>query len=277
MANNNTKQKTKITLGEHPDFPVTNDCAIMTSQDLAKHTNALFSRIFADYSGCKIIMDQQQDPNTMQMILNQNHPIQVELYFALGKSSDDSKTLYAFKPITDKVKEHSVGGKMNFVEMCMGHNIAITQNKSSEVTQEAIDIFSDMLWYEVATRTSTNPSAKEFANLGIVAEASTLQGQTPYMTPNTQKLVYNVVKFVDINSILSMLFGGAEDGTQMIYQVIPIKPIVNLQGVQMMPNASEQKWLFNVMRINPQNLSDLFNELGAYNVTGGMNIYTDKY
>lgn len=272
-----TKQKTKIGLAEHPDFPVTNDCAIMTSQDLARHTNALFSRIFADYSGCKIIMDQQQDPNTMQLVLNQNHPIQVELYFALGNSADESKKLYAFRPITEKVKDHSVGGKMNYVEMCMGHNIAITQNKSSEVTQAAIDIFSTMLWYEIATRTSVNPTAKEFANLGIVAEASTFQGQTPYMTPNTQKLVYNVVKYVDINSILSMLFGDAEDGSPMIYQVVPIKPIVNLQGVQMVPNMAEQKWLFNVTRINQQNLSDLFNELGAYNVTGGMNIYTDKY
>lgn len=272
-----TKQKTKIGLAEHPDFPVTNDCAIMTSQDLARHTNALFSRIFADYSGCKIIMDQQQDPNTMQLVLNQNHPIQVELYFALGNSADESKKLYAFRPITEKVKDHSVGGKMNYVEMCMGHNIAITQNKSSEVTQDAIDIFSTMLWYEIATRTSVNPTAKEFANLGIVAEASTFQGQTPYMTPNTQKLVYNVVNYVDINSILSMLFGDAEDGSPMIYQVVPIKPIVNLQGVQMVPNMAEQKWLFNVTRINQQNLSDLFNELGAYNVTGGMNIYTDKY
>lgn len=272
-----TKQKTKIGLAEHPDFPVTNDCAIMTSQDLARHTNALFSRIFADYSGCKIIMDQQQDPKTMQLVLNQNHPIQVELYFALGNSADESKKLYAFRPITEKVKDHSVGGKMNYVEMCMGHNIAITQNKSSEVTQDAIDIFSTMLWYEIATRTSVNPTAKEFANLGIVAEASTFQGQTPYMTPNTQKLVYNVVKYVDINSILSMLFGDAEDGSPMIYQVVPIKPIVNLQGVQMVPNMAEQKWLFNVTRINQQNLSDLFNELGAYNVTGGMNIYTDKY
>lgn len=272
-----TKQKTKIGLAEHPDFPVTNDCAIMTSQDLARHTNALFSRIFADYSGCKIIMDQQQDPNTMQLVLNQNHPIQVELYFALGNSADDTKKLYAFRPITEKVKDRSVGGKMNYVEMCMGHNIAITQNKSSEVTQDAIDIFSTMLWYEIATRTSVNPTAKEFANLGIVAEASTFQGQTPYMTPNTQKLVYNVVKYVDINSILSMLFGDAEDGSPMIYQVVPIKPIVNLQGVQMVPNMAEQKWLFNVTRINQQNLSDLFNELGAYNVTGGMNIYTDKY
>lgn len=272
-----TKQKTKIGLAEHPDFPVTNDCAIMTSQDLARHTNALFSRIFADYSGCKIIMDQQQDPNTMQLVLNQNHPIQVELYFALGNSADESKKLYAFRPITEKVKDHSVGGKMNYVEMCMGHNIAITQNKSSEVTQDAIDIFSTMLWYEIATRTSVNPTAKEFANLGIVAEASTFQGQTPYMTPNTQKLVFNVVKYVDINSILSMLFGDAEDGSPMIYQVVPIKPIVNLQGVQMVPNMAEQKWLFNVTRINQQNLSDLFNELGAYNVTGGMNIYTDKY
>lgn len=272
-----TRKKATINLAKHPDFPATNDCAIMTSQDLAKHTNALFSRVFADYAGCKIIMDQQQDPNTMQLVLNQNHPVQLELYFALGNSTDENKKLYAFKPISDKVKEQSVGGKMNYIERCMGHNIAITQNKSSEITQDAIDIFSSMLWYEVAMRTSANPSPKEFNNLGIVVEATTVQGQTPYMTPNTQKYVYNVVKFVDINSVLAMLFGNADDGSQMIYQVVPIKPIINTAMLQMIPNTNEQKWLFNVMRINQQNISDLFNELGAYNVTNGINIYTDKY
>lgn len=270
------RKKTTINLAEHPEFPATNDCSIMTSQDLAKHVNALFRRVFADYAGCKVILDQKQDQSTGQLILDQNHPIQLELYFALGKTDNDKK-IYAFKPITDKVKEQSVNGKMDYIEKCMGHNITITQNKSSEITQDAIDILSSMLWYNVATRISLNPTAKEFNNLGIVVEATTVQGQTPYMTPNTQKFVYNVVQFVDINSVLAMLFGGSEDGSNMIYQVVPLKPIATMPGVQMIPNTTEQKWLFNVTRINQQNLSDLFNKLGAYNMTNGINFYTDSY
>lgn len=273
------RKKATIKLAQHPEFPITNNSAVMLSQDLARHTNALFSRVFADYSGCKIIMDQVTDPNTAALSLNQNHPVQVELYFALGKSSDDSKKIYAFKPIQDKIKDEHVGGEMNYVERVMGHNIAITQNKSSEITQDAIDIFSSMLWYEVATRTSVNPSAKEFNHLGIVVEGSTVQGQVPYMTPTTQKYVYNIVRMIDINSIMAMLFGEQdENGDTLIYQVTPIKPVIQMaSNIQMIPNTMDTKWLFNVTRYNQRNIADLMNELGAYNVTNGINIYTDKY
>lgn len=274
------REKTSIKLTSHPDFPATNQSAIMTSSDLARCTNTLFKNVFDDYSGCKVYIDQFMNPNAEQSQMTQNNPVQVELYFALGSSNSDNKKIQAFRPITESIKDHHIGGKMNYIERTMGHNIAITQNKSSEITQEGIDIIGSMLCYDIAIRTSMNPSAKEFNNLGIVVEGSTTQGQTPYMTPATKKIVYNIVKFVDINSILNMLFGGTdEDGNPVIYQTTPIKPIIPIQNNTgfMMPNSIEQKWLFNVSRLNQQRMADLCNELGAYNVTNGMNIYTETF
>lgn len=274
------REKTTIKLASHPDFPATNQSALMTSSDLARYTNTLFKSVFDDYSGCKVYIDQFMNSNSDQSQMTASHPVQVELYFALGSSNSDNKKIQAFRPITDTIREQHIGGKMNYIERTMGHNIAITQNKSSEITQEGIDIIGSMLWFEVASRTSMNPTAKEFNNLGIVVEGSTTQGQTPYMTPSTQKIIYNIVKFVDINSILNMLFGATdEDGNPVIYQTAPIKPIIPMQNNTgfIMPNAIEQKWLFNVSRLNQQRMADLCNELGAYNVTNGMNIYTETF
>lgn len=276
------RKKIRFELAEHPVFPATNECAVMTSQDLAKHVNALFNRIFADYAGCKIIIDQYKDPNSQNLILNNEHPVQLELIFALGDSYDDnSKKLYAFRPITEKIKETTATtGKMNYVERCIGHNISISQNRSSEITQEGVDILSSMLWYELGRKLSQNPSVKEFNNLKIIAEGTSANNQNLYMHQNPQKYVYNIVKGIDINTVISMLFGfKSEDGLPMLYGVSPLKPIVNM--MQMIPNMqqrnSEQKWLFTVIRYNQQVISDLLNELGAYNINQGISYYSDTY
>lgn len=104
-------RKATINLAKHPDFPATNDCAIMTSQDLAKHTNALFSRVFADYAGCKIIMDQQQDPNTMQLVLNQNHPVQLELYLLSEILQTKARNCMHSNRYLTKLKNSQLEGK----------------------------------------------------------------------------------------------------------------------------------------------------------------------
>ena len=268
------KKKAKINVEVHPEFPATSDSCIMTSTDLARHVNSLMNGIFADYAGCKVLLDQQADPVTGNLVFDQYHPVRVELYFAFGEGKDTDKC-YAFRPITDRLKDQHIGGKMNYIERCLGHNIAITQNKSAEITQDGIDIISSILRYDVSVGLSANPSPKEFANRGIVAEATSYQGNTPYVMPNTQKLIYNVINYTDINSILNVLFGNAENGSPMVYQTIPIKPVIMNNSAMIVPNANEQKWLFNVSRINQQNLADKLNELGAYNITSGMNIITE--
>lgn len=277
------REKTKITIPGHPEFPVTNDGAIMTSTDISKHVNALFKRIFADYAGCRVFVDQTQDPSMQQLALSQAHPVQLELYFTLGKPVDTDKRLVAFRQLTDKARESAgnTKGRMNYIQMAMGYNVAVTNNKSSEITQEAIDVLGDMLWYDVAMNMSMNPSAKEFNNKGIIVEASTTDngspyGGAPYLTPNTQRIVYNIVRCIDINSVLALLFSD-DDNDPMIYNVTPLKPVIPTMNGFNVPNITEQKWLFSVNRINKQNFYDLCNELGTFNTTGGLNICTDSF
>lgn len=273
-----TRQKATFNLVDRPDFPSTHDGMIITSRDLSKHVNALMTRIFADYSGCRIYVDQGSTGiDGMPVTMNQNHPVQLELYFNLGNHVDGERRLYAFRPITDSIKDAvGEGKKRSYVAQALGHNVAITQNKSSEITDDGIDILSDMLWYEVATRMSKNPTAKEFNKKGIIVEASTANGNTPYMTLNAQRTVYNVVRYVDICSILAMLF--EDDDKKLVYSVTPIKPIMPMTGGYVVPNVGgDQKWLFNVSRINQETFFDLCNEIGTFSSSNGLNITTDTY
>ena len=273
-----TRQKATFNLVDRPDFPSTHDGMIITSRDLSKHVNALMTRIFADYSGCRIYVDQGSTGiDGMLVTMNQNHPVQLELYFNLGNHVDGERRLYAFRPITDSIKDAvGEGKKRSYIAQALGHNVAITQNKSSEITDDGIDILSTMLWYEVATRMSKNPTAKEFNKKGIIVEASTANGNTPYMTPNAQRTVYNVVRYVDICSILAMLF--EDDDKKLVYSVTPIKPIMPMTGGYVVPNVGgDQKWLFNVSRINQETFFDLCNEIGTFSSSNSLNITTDKY
>lgn len=273
-----TRQKATFNLVDRPDFPSTHDGMIITSRDLSKHVNALMTRIFADYSGCRIYVDQGSTGiDGMPVTMNQNHPVQLELYFNLGNHVDGERRLYAFRPIIDSIKDAvGEGKKRSYIAQALGHNVAITQNKSSEITDDGIDILSSMLWYEVATRMSKNPTAKEFNKKGIIVEASTANGNTPYMTPNAQRTVYNVVRYVDICSILAMLF--EDDDKKLVYSVTPIKPIMPMTGGYVVPNVGgDQKWLFNVSRINQETFFDLCNEIGTFSSSNGLNITTDTY
>ena len=273
-----TRQKATFNLVDRPDFPSTHDGMIITSRDLSKHVNALMTRIFADYSGCRIYVDQGSTGiDGMPVTMNQNHPVQLELYFNLGNHVDGERRLYAFRPITDSIKDAvGEGKKRSYIAQALGHNVAITQNKSSEITDDGIDILSSMLWYEVATRMSKNPTAKEFNKKGIIVEASTANGNTPYMTPNAQRTVYNVVRYVDICSILAMLF--EDDDKKLVYSVTPIKPIMPMTGGYVVPNVGgDQKWLFNVSSINQETFFDLCNEIGTFSSSNGLNITTDTY
>ena len=270
--------KATLNFKSKPKFPATNDNMLITSKDLCKYINTLMSNIFADFAGSKVYVDQgTTDVNGMAVPMNPAHPVQIELYFNLVQHDENEKRIYAFRSIVDSVKEaagHTGKGK-SYIAQVLGHNMAITQNKSSEITEDAMDILGQMLWYDVASRMSNKPTAKEFAKKGIYIEASTSAANTPYMNQlNNQRVVYNIVRFVDINSILSMLFD--DEGEKLFYQVVQIKPIMPVVGGYVVPVAgADQKWLFNVFRINQEKFADLCNELGAFSTGNGMNIVTD--
>ena len=275
------KERTKATfeLVEKPAFPKTHDGAMLTSNDLSKHINALMSRIFADYAGSRVFVDQSgsQGLDGSQISLNMRHPVQVELFFGIGNYVESDKKIYAFRPITDSIKAAAGTNAANsYLARAIGHNVAISQNRSSEITEEGIDILSEMLWYEIYSQLPNNPNPKDFSKRGIVVEASTAQPASPYMSQANKPIIYNVVRFMDINSILSKLFD--DEDRKMWYQVAPIKPISTIgPNGYVVPNTVDQKWLFNITRLDQEQFLDLCNEIGTFNASAGINMVTDSY
>lgn len=257
------REKARITLHENPSFPITTDGAIMSSQTLAGYVNELFSRVFADYLGCKIFVDIQ----------DQIHPVQLQLFFAVGDiDPENTDKLIAFRLIKGANTAYTEQNKMNYSALMSNYNATVTSNRSSEITEDAIDIISSMVYYDTAMKLGKNPTNKDFINQGITIENCTVNGGTPYITPNTQKILTDTVQKVDINSILSILFEKSDEEEKAIYKTTPIKPIIPMN---MPPQTiSDAKWLFIVNRIHKTNFMDVCNnELGSFNPTGNLNIY----
>lgn len=268
--------KAKLQFSEHPEFPVTNEVAIMNSRDICKHVNSIFSRVFADYLGSNVIVDQGR-PDGYGIT---NHPVQIELYFQLGKVNDNAdKKLVAFDPITTNAptrQDGSNGKRMNYIQMTTNHNYIITHNKSSVITQNAIDIFVPMLQMEVARSISADPKASELEQKGVIVEGYNMDPvSTAAGTP--QKVIFNSIRFLDINSILYKLFTAEEDEGNVFYQVTPIKPIIPMINGYMAPNNTDPKWLFQVARLNKNNIISKCNEMGVFQSANGMNMYTETF
>lgn len=263
------RQKTRIELTERPEFPATHDGMLITSNDLCRHVNTLMRNVFADFVGSKVYVDQQNVNG--QVVINPLHPVQLELYFNVGgatKTTDDKKVL-AFRSIQDKINDSVYkGGSNNIIQRTIGMNIAVSTNKCSEITQDGIDILGDLLWNDVAANIG-KLTPKVFNDRGITVEGSTTQAAGPY-NPTPQKVVYNIVRQIDIDKILAMMFDNGEE--PIVYQTKPIKPVDYVQK----PDGTT-RWLIEVSRLNLRNYTDLCNSIGLYNTGSGINFVTETF
>ena len=260
------RNKAKIRIDSHPDFPKTQDAALMTTSKLSAHINTMLSQIFADYVGCKIYVHLE----------DANNPIETELYFGMNVKNESSRKLRAFMPYQDQVRARTTpAGQMDFVGMTVGHNRAIQSNKVAEITQDGIDILVPFLNYPVLCRLPKDPTAKQLVDMKIVCESSLPSGLAG-QGGAASFTVYNIVRCVDINMILHTLFSG--DNDNYIYSVVPQKPIImpNMMPMQPQDKTVPQKWLFNILRIDRDNFKDICIELGAYS-GADLNIYTETY
>lgn len=269
--------KTKITGLKPINFPSTVDGSIMTSTDASKYVNTFFSKIFADYKGCVISIDQTADPSNPQSALNANHPVQCQLYFAVGTADKDDKRLRAFEILSSKDKSDSgkKEGRMHFVSQMRSYQMAMTENKVSCITQDAVDILGDLLWYELRNNLPENATPKTFNDRGISLETCTTSTsqQNMFGTPQDNKVIYGVVRFVDINEIFHMIFGDEKD-SRCYYQTVPVKPVVPPFAGMNMTTMAEQKWVLNLTRLNEKAVRDVLTELGTGAPALGPNINT---
>lgn len=265
------REKTVLKIDNKIEFPKTSDSSLMTSQTLGKYVNTLFSSMFADYSGCKVYPTHVQDAAYAQA-----HPVTVDLIFTVGKPIGQNGKILAFKQVSDIIKEkYSTGAKKNISSIVCGYNMAVGTSKSTEITQEAIDLLFPMVWFDVAYHMSNDPTPEQFSKK-IVMETSTPSNVGNMNIQPSQRNIHNVVRWIDINSILYTLFGSGKDSPYM-YQTVPVKPIGFGATPNMPGTGADIKWLYSITRIDKKNLFDLCNDLGMYDGNEYMNMCTEKF
>lgn len=268
--------KTKINGITTIDFPSTLDGSFITTTDVSKYINSFFSKIFADYKGCIVNIDQTSNPNDPQTSLSAAHPITCDLYFAIGSAKEGDSRIRAFDPITDKVKEEkATKTSMNYISRVCAYNTAMTDNKLSIVTQDAVDILHELLWGELINVLPQNPTPKVFNERGIALETSVARTtQDSLFSTSTSKVVYGVIRFIDINAVFHMIFGDKDENNKCYYMATPVKPVVPyIQGMQ----PTDTKWLICLNRLNEKGVRDIMTELGASMPSVGPNISTSQF
>ena len=270
-------ERTKITGIETINFPSTMDGAMLTTKDASKYINALFSRIFSDYAGCVIRIDQSANSGDVQAQLNAAHPVQVDLYFNATPAGDNEGTIRAFRLAGEKdaTDEATPAGSMGYTNKIASWNAAITENKVTCITQEAVDIMYDLLWYELKKYIpEKNLTPKIYNDRGISVETCINNNATPFYQNENQKVVYGVIRYIDINEVFKLIFGAKINDAKVFYQISPVKPIIPYM-VGMTGNIGEQKWLLCLNRLNEKSVRNILTELGSAPVTGP-NIETER-
>ena len=269
-------ERTKITGMDTITFPSALDSALITTKEACKYVNTFFSRIFRDYAGCIIRIDQsiprEGDPQSQ---LNAQHPVQVDLYFNATPSDNSEGTFRAFKLAgeVDKKEDAVAPGMMNYTSKINSWNAAITENKVTCITQDAVDIMYDFLWYEVKKSIPEKTTAKEYNNRGISVETCINTNANPSYY-NEPKTVYGVIRYIDINEVFKYIIGAEHNDSKVYYQTYPVRPIVP-QMAGMMGNVGEQKWLLSLNRLNEVSMRNLLMEIGSGPAIGP-NIETAK-
>ena len=261
-------EKTKITNVETVEFPSTMDGAIITTKKVAMIVNAFFGRIFSDYKGCYVRVDQGNS-NSPQQDLNMYHPVQLDLYFDLNTNVENEGEIKAFHLIgnKDSAKKESNPGRMNYVERATHYNAAIIENKVSDITQDAVDIMYGMLWYEIRKVVPSNCTPKHFNDRGISVET--------YITENGERKILGVIRYVDVNEVFKLIYGATKDNGKCYYQTNPVKPVLPPTMISNNMPMINEKWLLYVMRLNEKSLRDVVGELGT-STTVGPNIEVSR-
>lgn len=269
-----SKERIKATVKmEAVDFPATTKTAFMSTIRLSKYVNTLFRAVFKDYIGCKIY-PVSNDAYSMR------HPVRCDLYFTLGSDNMAGGTIAAFKTITGPVKANVSGGLANYTEMIGQHNARLKSLNTAEITQDAIDIIHPLLWKELSMQTQENPVM--YNKKGIVREQ-----QTPMPYNIQSEVITPVISNVDINAIMQLIFNGNDDesdnaaksagGEYMVTAVRSIAAVNPQAQLYVNQNAGGENYLYNISKLDKNEMMDLMNEIGYISRTGNADCYTDSF
>lgn len=262
MANeNNKKEGAKIVLETPVEFDGTNESKIVTTTVLSKYINELFKGAFKDYVGCTIRTVQPNESLAGEMIA-------LDLYFA--PNSDNGKgNIAAFCAAgTDAKASATPETKNNVIAACLSHNQLITTTSSMVVTTDGVSMLYPLILNGFKNR--LKETSESFSKCGIAVETS-----TPSQYGMNRPVIYNIIKGIDINAVMKVIFGDKENSYE--FQVTPIKPVYTPVYGSVDNTTVGAKWIYSIIKLDKSNLNDLMNELGFYNKVSNLGVLTDSF
>lgn len=260
MSTQKETKKAKLYLAEPVEFDGTSESKFLTTVSICKYINELMRGAFVDYVGCTVT------PNVNNSTGICGEPVTLDLYFAPNSDNGKGASIRAFCPVgTDSNKEPVTPTKNNYVGMALQHNTRVTTTSTMQITQNAVDMLYDLLIYGL--RNGVKPEPKSFSAKGLAVETADA-GQYG----NPKPYVYNIIRGVDINAIMKIIFGDKQNNFE--FQVTPIKPVLATQSTN---GTLDSKWLFLISKLDKNDFNDLMNELGFYNKTSNLGIVTATF
>jgi len=217
-------EKFTIEVTDHAPFPNLLRGGLITSTELMEKISELFSAAYKDFAGCYVA----------PRIGNGFVGFDVKLYFC-KPAIDNNGATYAFELISD-VKKPSNSLFANLV--------SIEKRTSQRLYQ-------------------ITPHGRE----GLVDFLNVPNGKEPdwskhlfeeMQNSNINSGVYAVVTNLDINKILSTIYGKEENGEYLQYLLTPVRPL----GQNNMQATASTDWLLQLQRIALKELERVSRKVG---------------
>ena len=256
MSNNATETKKPLQLNvtDHEKFESIAATTMMTTQQIAKRINKLFSTAFVDYHG-SIVYCTSGNGNT-----GNSQQFMVELHFkpvAVG-AADTNGRVRAFKPVEEAVAGNDIvaGLKSIYGNFRTSARFALTEEGAqilSEFMLPGLDNGKDI---DAWKPSSYNGVKFEYID-------ASMYGQSPVMVK---------ISGLDLIKIIRKIFGTKNGiGNNVDYGVIPYGPVNPNINNQMVQNAAN--WRVMIMQIDAGKTWDFAAEMG-YIPSGNGSIVT---
>lgn len=224
-------------------FDSTTDARLTTTLDLASLINALFNKVYRDYVGCNIYLDQAQNR------------WKASLYFCENANASAEDAVKNLEPISSKFNNFNTDGSRTTIGAKVEGFTARSANIHYDLSQATKDSLSKfyMPWEfnrkgEIEWRKVTTEQ-QEQANYGYSASS-----------------IYINVSGVDVVKLLMAIYGNKNESNHYVdYAVTAIRPLSQMQ-------SNNSNMLLNIQRIDQYHVEELCRKIGAIPSSGRLPI-----
>ena len=249
--NNNTRFPKRIEVLEPEKLETFASSALMTTQQLAKRINKLFSTAFVDYYGCVIYRV------TGQGNMNFNQQFSVELHFKpldAGAVNPSDNRVRAFKPVTENSNNPALLNGLRAIYPSQN------QTTKFEITQDGSEILSEFMLSGLID------PFKPASYRGSIAEYQT---GPSYMGMGSGPIMIRVMQ-LDLTKLVKKIFGSkSKENTKLEYSVVPHMPVngANYQNANVPGTAN---WWVMITPIDVDKMTETASQLGFIPVGNGV-------